>query len=39
MKYVVGFFENVEDVKCMYEENKELKVKLDNYVGLLGKVK
>lgn len=38
-KYVAGFFENVEDVKRTYEENKELKAKLDNYAGLSGKVK
>ena len=29
--YVAGFFENVEDVKRTYEENKKLKAKLDIY--------
>ncbi|EEM75795.1 Rod shape-determining protein MreC [Bacillus thuringiensis serovar pondicheriensis BGSC 4BA1] len=38
-KYVAGFFENVEDVKRTYEENKELKAKLDNYGKLSGQVK
>ncbi|PGB44877.1 rod shape-determining protein MreC [Bacillus toyonensis] len=38
-KYVAGFFENVEDVKRTYEENKELKAKIDNYASLSVKVK
>ncbi|ENQ3077941.1 rod shape-determining protein MreC [Bacillus multifaciens] len=37
--YVAGFFENVEDVKRTYEENKELKAKLDKYAELSVKVK
>ncbi|WP_020059965.1 rod shape-determining protein MreC [Bacillus sp. 123MFChir2] len=37
--YVAGFFENVEDVKRTYEENKELKSKLDKYAELSVKVK
>ncbi|MEN1934954.1 rod shape-determining protein MreC [Paenibacillus sp. 102] len=37
--YVAGFFENVEDVKRTYEENKELKEKLDKYAELSVKVK
>ncbi|EEL32497.1 Rod shape-determining protein MreC [Bacillus cereus Rock3-28] len=38
-KYVAGFFENVEDVKRTYEENKELKAKIDNYASLSVKMK
>lgn len=37
--YVAGFFENVEDVKRTYEENKTLKEKLDKYAELSVKVK
>lgn len=37
--YVAGFFENVEDVKRTYEENKELKANLDKYAELSVKVK
>ncbi|PEY34230.1 rod shape-determining protein MreC [Bacillus cereus] len=37
--YVAGFFENVEDVKRTYEENKTLKEKLDKYAALSVKVK
>ncbi|MEI4800110.1 rod shape-determining protein MreC [Bacillus sp. NPDC077411] len=37
--YVAGFFENIEDVKRTYEENKELKAKLDKYAELSVKVK
>ncbi|HDX9579169.1 rod shape-determining protein MreC [Bacillus cytotoxicus] len=37
--YVAGFFENVEDVKRTYEENKELKSKIDKYAELSVKVK
>ncbi|WP_242219942.1 rod shape-determining protein MreC [Bacillus cereus group sp. BfR-BA-01380] len=37
--YVAEFFENVEDVKRTYEENKELKAKLDKYAELSVKVK
>ncbi|MBC6974650.1 rod shape-determining protein MreC [Bacillus sp. Xin] len=37
--YVAGFFENVEDVKRTYEENKALKEKLDQYAKLSVKVK
>ncbi|MGF9963345.1 rod shape-determining protein MreC [Bacillus rhizoplanae] len=37
--YVAGFFENVEDVKRTYEENKELKTNLDKYAELSVKVK
>ncbi|KFN02428.1 rod shape-determining protein MreC [Bacillus clarus] len=37
--YVAGFFENVEDIKRTYEENKQLKEKLDNYAQLSGDVK
>ncbi|MEH7456727.1 rod shape-determining protein MreC [Bacillus sp. JJ1127] len=36
--YVAGFFENVEDVKRTYEENKQLKEKLDNYATLSANV-
>lgn len=32
--YVAGFFENVEDVKRTYEENKKLKAKLDTTAEL-----
>ena len=32
--YVAGFFENVEDVKRTYEENKKLKAKLDTTADL-----
>ncbi len=32
--YVAGFFENVEDIKRTYEENKQLKEKLDKYATL-----
>ncbi|QWU47050.1 MULTISPECIES: rod shape-determining protein MreC [Bacillus] len=32
--YVAGFFENVEDVKRTYEENKKLKAKLDTTANL-----
>ena len=32
--YVAGFFENVEDVKRTYEENKKLKAKLDSTADL-----
>ncbi|EEL49109.1 Rod shape-determining protein MreC [Bacillus cereus Rock3-44] len=37
--YVAGFFENVEDIKRTYEENKTLKEKLDKYADLSVKVK
>ncbi|PFK30085.1 rod shape-determining protein MreC [Bacillus cereus] len=37
--YVAGFFENVEDIKRTYEENKTLKEKLDKYAELSVKVK
>ncbi|MCI0763592.1 rod shape-determining protein MreC [Bacillus sp. TL12] len=37
--YVAGFFENVEDVKRTYEENKALKEKLDQYAELSVEVK
>ncbi|MGG2095267.1 rod shape-determining protein MreC [Bacillus sp. S13(2024)] len=37
--YVAGFFENVQDVKRTYEENKELKANLDKYAELSVKVK
>ncbi|MES5892267.1 rod shape-determining protein MreC [Bacillus cereus group sp. RP43] len=37
--YVAGFFENVEDVKRTYEENKKLKAKLDTTADLSGVVK
>ncbi|KEK26376.1 rod shape-determining protein MreC [Bacillus gaemokensis] len=37
--YAAGFFENVEDVKRTYEENKTLKQKLDQYAELSVKVK
>ncbi|HEK9103396.1 rod shape-determining protein MreC [Bacillus pfraonensis] len=37
--YVAGFFENVEDVKRTYEENKTLKEKLDKYAELSVEVK
>ncbi|MBO1579319.1 MULTISPECIES: rod shape-determining protein MreC [Bacillus] len=37
--YVAGFFENVEDVKRTYEENKTLKEKLDKYAKLSVEVK
>lgn len=36
--YVAGFFENVEDIKRTYEENKQLKEKLDKYAELSVKV-
>ncbi|EJQ66891.1 rod shape-determining protein MreC [Bacillus mycoides] len=37
--YVAGFFENVEDVKRTYEENKKLKAKLDSTADLSAVVK
>ena len=37
--YVAGFFENVEDVKRTYEENKKLKAKLDATADLSAEVK
>ncbi|EJP88698.1 rod shape-determining protein MreC [Bacillus cereus] len=37
--YVAGFFENVEDVKRTYEENKKLKAKLDSTANLSAVVK
>ncbi|MEY8348683.1 rod shape-determining protein MreC [Bacillus cereus] len=36
--YVAGFFENVEDIKRTYEENKALKEKIDKYADLSVKV-
>ncbi|WP_379965821.1 rod shape-determining protein MreC [Ectobacillus sp. sgz5001026] len=37
-QYVAGFFQNVEDIKVTYEENKALKAKLDKYAELSSKV-
>lgn len=39
VNYVVEFFENVEDIKDTYEENKELKAKMDQYAQQSVKVK
>lgn len=39
VNYVVGFFENVEDIKDTYEENKTLKAKMDKYAELSVEVK
>ncbi|WP_416827500.1 rod shape-determining protein MreC [Ectobacillus polymachus] len=36
--YVAGFFQNVEDIKATYEENKTLKANLDKYAELSSKV-
>ncbi|WP_028402945.1 rod shape-determining protein MreC [Ectobacillus panaciterrae] len=35
---VAGFFQNIEDIKSTYEENKVLKEKLDKYAELSSKV-
>ncbi|WP_214481468.1 rod shape-determining protein MreC [Bacillus sp. SM2101] len=36
-QYVAGFFENVNDLKNTYEENKMLKARLEEYVALKDK--
>jgi rod shape-determining protein MreC len=38
-QYVAGFFENVEDIKNTYEENKVLKARLDESASIAAKVK
>ncbi len=38
-QYVAGFFQDIEDIKRTYKENKVLKARLDEYVELSVKVK
>nr|WP_247739247.1 rod shape-determining protein MreC [Bacillus sp. 165] len=38
-QYVAGFFQDIEDIKSTYKENKVLKTRLDEYVELSVKVK
>ncbi|MFX3624562.1 MAG: rod shape-determining protein MreC [Ectobacillus sp.] len=38
-QYVAGFFQNIEDIKHTYQENKVLKAKLDKYAELSVAVK